>query len=124
MDESRPTIDEILAQAAWMRRLAVRLVSDAAERDDLVQEAWLRALEGDAPGSAPLAPWLFGVMRNVARMELRTRIRRRRREEAAGAGEAAGAAAATETERADALVERVEMERQVAETLLTLDEPY
>ena len=104
-NDERP-LDEILANTAWMRRLALRLVTDAAERDELVQEAWLRALTARAAVGERSRPWLSGVMRNLARMELprrrggggakRRRARRsagrRRREERADAASRSSAA--------------------------------
>ena len=40
--------EELLARAAWMRRLARTLARDDAEADDLVQEAWVATLSGNA----------------------------------------------------------------------------
>ncbi|MCU1277792.1 MAG: hypothetical protein JWM53_1338, partial [bacterium] len=76
MDDRDPTLDDILGQTAWIRGLARRLVTDAAERDDVVQQAWVEALRKERRPQA-LRPWLFGVVRNVARMELRRDSRRR-----------------------------------------------
>jgi DNA-directed RNA polymerase specialized sigma24 family protein len=77
-----PALDGILANTAWIRRLARRLVADAAERDEVVQQVWLAALT-QAPRADELRPWLAGVLRNVARMRLRGGERRRRREQRA-----------------------------------------
>ncbi|HEX8952801.1 MAG TPA: sigma-70 family RNA polymerase sigma factor, partial [Polyangia bacterium] len=108
-------LDEILGQTAWIRGLARRLVTDAAERDDVVQQVWVETLRKGSRARA-LRPWLFGVLRNVARTELRRGASRRAREEAA---EPAAAAP-----QPDELVERVELEREVASALLELAEQY
>ncbi len=107
--------EQILSDSAWLRRLAARLVSDAAERDEVVQRVWLEAL-AHAPPTANLRPWLTTVARNVARMRFRSDARRRSREEAA-----------TEPARVvtpEELVDRVETERAVAGELLAVSEPY
>src|SRR5438067_1440572 len=103
MDERDQTVEDILGQTAWIRGLARRLVRDAAERDDIVQEVWIETLQ-KGRGARALRPWLFGVVRNVARTELRRDARRRAREEAAEP--------ATDSARPDELVERVELERE------------
>jgi RNA polymerase sigma-70 factor (ECF subfamily) len=108
-------LDEVLSQAAWIRQLARQLVSDAADRDDVVQEAWIQALQ-QAPRARSLRPWLVGVVRNVSRMERRAGGRRRAREAAI---EEAPAEPTPEQ-----LAERVEIERVVAGALLEVAEPY
>ncbi|MGQ0613701.1 MAG: RNA polymerase sigma factor [Planctomycetaceae bacterium] len=63
---------ELRRLAAFARRLA------GAERgEDLAQEALAAALERDLPTSGP---YLFGLLRNVARQEARASRRRRARE--------------------------------------------
>lgn len=115
MADSDLTLEEVLAQTVWLRRLAHHLVRDEAERDDVVQEAWLEALKKSSRPRA-LRPWMFGLVRNVARMRLRAESRRRRHE---GAAPMADAPAAP-----DELVERVEVERRVVAALMEIDEPY
>ena len=115
MDEGDETLDDILGQTGWIRGLARRLVMDAAERDDVVQQVWVEALRKGRRARA-LRPWLFGVMRNVARKEFGRDASRRAREEASEP--------ATATPQPDELVERVELEREVASALLELAEPY
>src|SRR6185312_8389478 len=110
------SIDDVLSQAGWIRQLARRLVRDAADRDDVVQEAWIHALR-HAPRAQSLRPWLVGVLRNVARMDRRADARRRARE--AVTEEDAPSASTPEQ-----MVERVEIERELAAALLELAEPY
>jgi DNA-directed RNA polymerase specialized sigma24 family protein len=80
-----------------------------------VQQVWIEALQKGRTARA-LRPWLFGVARNIARTELRRDTHRRTREHAS--------ATATTSPRPDELVERVELEREVAAALLELAEPY
>ena len=113
-DDASP-LGDILANTVWMRRLAQRLVADAAERDEVVQAVWLQALL-HAPATQNPRPWLAAVLRNVVRMGFRGDARRRAREEAA----VVAAPPATPEE----LVDRVESERDLASALLELAEPY
>jgi RNA polymerase sigma-70 factor (ECF subfamily) len=108
-------VEDVLAQAAWVRQLARRLVADAADRDDVVQEAWIQALR-HSPRAKALRPWLVGVLRNVARMDRRGDARRRGRE-------AVSDEPATHL-TPEQMVERVEIEREVANALLEVAEPY
>ncbi|HEY1585881.1 MAG TPA: sigma factor, partial [Polyangia bacterium] len=79
--DDRNSLDVVLEDMAWIRRLAHRLVRDEAERDDVVQQAWLEALTG-ASQADDRRPWLAGVLKNVARMKYRGDSRRRVRESA------------------------------------------
>lgn len=66
-----------------LRAAARRHARDAADADDLVQDALLVALETgrDALDDASM-PWLSGVIRHRALMQARSAIRRRRRDAA------------------------------------------
>src|SRR5262245_2784281 len=75
--------EELFAQRDWLRGLAGQLVRDEAERDDLVQEAWIAALRRPSGGAVDLRSWLGGVLRNRWRFERRSDERRRGRERAA-----------------------------------------
>jgi RNA polymerase sigma factor (sigma-70 family) len=111
---------ELLTQGAWARRLARRLMRGDDEADDLLQEAWMSAAKGPGPSRATPRTWLAGVMHILARRHARAAGRRRQRE-----GEAAADVAAQDDGvLADDLLARVETQRQLAETLLALDEPY
>jgi RNA polymerase sigma-70 factor, ECF subfamily len=58
-----------------MHRVAMRILGDAAEAEDVVQEAWIsawRSLAGFRGDSAP-STWLFRVVTNAALMHLRRR---------------------------------------------------
>ncbi len=70
-----------------LRAQARRLTRDAADAEDLVQDALVAALQA---GRAD-APWLAGTLRNLAAMQARTAVRRRRREQAGAADESTAA---------------------------------
>jgi RNA polymerase sigma-70 factor (ECF subfamily) len=58
-----------------MHRVALRILGDPAEAEDVVQEAWIsawRSLAGFRGDSAP-STWLFRVVTNAALMQLRRR---------------------------------------------------
>ena len=60
-----------------LRRLARRLVADDAQADDLVQEAWLAALDEPPERVRNLNGWLRQVVRNLASRARRREVRRR-----------------------------------------------
>jgi RNA polymerase sigma-70 factor (ECF subfamily) len=72
-----PTLGRLYRQHAAALRLYARQWGGAAE--DLVQEAFVR-LAQQAPPPAQVLAWLYGVVRNQARMDARTAARRRQRE--------------------------------------------
>jgi DNA-directed RNA polymerase specialized sigma24 family protein len=105
----------MLAHADWLSRLARHLVNpDVA--DDAVYETWAAPLR--SPGCASVQPWLARVMRNFVRRRLRGEGRRHDREESVARSAGVTAPAA------DDLYERVELQRRLAELVMTLDEPW
>jgi RNA polymerase sigma-70 factor (ECF subfamily) len=109
-------VDELLAQTAWLRRLARALVADEAAAEDLVQDTFVVAAR-HRPGGRPLGPWLVRVMRNLARMQWRGATRRRGREVRA-AGDASTEASP------DELLARLETQRLVTRLVVELGAPY
>jgi RNA polymerase sigma factor (sigma-70 family) len=115
-----PTPQELLAHAAWLRRLAVSLVGAGGGAEDLVQDTWLAALRHPPGRTGPLRPWLSQVLRNFARMRHRADgVRRERR----------GEVERLELERPgppspEAMLGRLETERLLARLLAELAEPY
>src|SRR5262245_10085421 len=73
--------DALLAQGAWMRRLALALAGRDGE--DLVQETWLGILTRPVTRVERPRAWLAAALRNAARMRVRGEERRARREERA-----------------------------------------
>lgn len=104
----------LLADHDWARRLAQRLVRDAALAEDLAQEACVRSLE--RPPLDSVRAWLGGVVRNLARQARRESSRRARREALAARAEALPAA--------DEALERLAVQQDVVRAVLALAEPY
>lgn len=86
MDELRT---ELLGLLPRLRRFARVLARNPHDADDLVQTAIERALAhaGQLRADAPLAGWMFGIVRNAWIDEQRSRGRRGRLFAAAEAGE-------------------------------------
>jgi RNA polymerase sigma factor (sigma-70 family) len=110
-----PTAEQLLADADWLKRLAVRLAGDADDADDLVQESWIAAWRRQPDPGRPLRPWLAKVARDLAGMKRRADGRRALRDEAWAER---GVAASPEE-----LLERVRLHRLLVDLVLELEEP-
>ncbi len=110
-------IEALLMRADWARGLARRLVRDEALADDVVQTAYLAAMENPPRQEARRDAWLRRVIRNVASVTRRGDSRRRRREIGRSPVETAAPAAVDQ-------VTRMEMHRRLADAVLRLDDPY
>lgn len=115
-----PELGELLAQAGWMRALARSLVTDPDEAEEVVQEAWVVALGRRSAVRIDLSSWLRTVVRNLARRRAGRESRRPGVERLAARAESSAGAGG---EVRDA-VERMELQRWLAEALLRLAEPY
>ncbi|MEM7234968.1 MAG: sigma-70 family RNA polymerase sigma factor, partial [Planctomycetota bacterium] len=114
MNSIRP--EELLEHRTWIRSLARRLVSDEHGADDIVQDVCLAAIE-----NPPKREAVHGWWRRVVRYRAQTwRARRRHREER----EATVARPEAETSDPSRSLERVELQRKLADLVLELDEPY
>src|SRR5262245_41581465 len=113
-----PTLDlqGLLAEDQWIRRLARRLAGDGQGSEDLVQDAWVAALDARDPRPRELRPWLGGILRNLWTDAKRANQARGAREQAAARDEALASTSE--------LVAELELRRNVAEALLALEEPY
>ncbi len=116
MDARIPTSEQLMAEMAWVRQLARALVKDDALADDVVQDTWIVAAEQQPDTNRPLRPWLARVVRNLIITRRRSDARRKER------------AIAYDSERSTPtpaeLIERVELQRALADELLALGEPY
>lgn len=110
-----PDPASLLAESAWLRRLARELVG-ASAADDLAQDVLVAALEQRPEVRTGLRPWLGTVARRLALLRRRREVRRQRREQGAARQEAV-------TATAD-VVERAQLHRIVVDATLVLDEPY
>ncbi|WP_428267863.1 sigma-70 family RNA polymerase sigma factor [Haliangium sp.] len=109
-------VEDILRHRDWLYRLAMRMVRSQATADDLVQDTMLVALE-KAPAEPNTRSWMGGVMRNLARLHVRTEVRRTRRE-------LATYESAPSTPSPEDLVLRMRMEQRLGEAVLGLPEPF
>lgn len=87
------TLEDLLAQADWIRGLARSIVRDGAEAEDVAQEALLVAGGQLGTGEGVSRPWIAGVVRNIARSRTRRRREKGEREARSSAGQRALAAA-------------------------------
>lgn len=114
--DSPVPLDELLAHRAWVRRMAVALARNDAEADDLVQEAWLVALDKRPSSAASVRTWFATVLR-------RRLLNRRRADSRRASRETAAREPQTADDPAD-VVAHAELHRLVVESVLGLDEPY
>src|SRR5688500_17615568 len=84
-----PEAQELLAHAAWLRRLAVALLGPSPLVDDVVQETWTTALARPPSRPGSLRPWLRAVLQNLVRLQARGHRRRQHREHLADSGDEA-----------------------------------
>ena len=117
MDDARIlTSEQLMAEMGWVRQLARALVKNDALADDIAQDTWLIAERQHPETDRPLRPWLARVVTNLARTRRTSEARRDRRDIAYDDGRNQ----ATPAE----LVERVELQRALADEVLALAEPY
>jgi len=109
-------VEDLLRDAAWMRALARRVVSDREHVDDAIQDAWVVALEKHDEPRAGSRPWIAGVFKNLARQEWRSARARQRRERTAARPEALPSTID--------VVARAQAQGRLVEAVLALDEPY
>jgi RNA polymerase sigma-70 factor (ECF subfamily) len=122
-DDLRRQLLELLPR---LRRFARALARNMHDADDLVQVALERALTRSAQlhTGAPLAPWMFGIVRNAWTDELRSRGRRARLFAPAEAGEQAVDASAgphTEVLAVQEALARLPAEQRSAVALVLIE---
>lgn len=117
MEDARiPTTEQLMADMAWVRQLARALIRNDAQADDVAQDTWVVAAERQPDADRPLRPWLGRVVGNLVRTRQRSQVRRGERDAAFDADRHVPTPAE--------LVERVELQRAVADEVLALAEPY
>ncbi|HEX6810882.1 MAG TPA: sigma-70 family RNA polymerase sigma factor [Planctomycetota bacterium] len=112
---SQLDVHELLTAQDFVHRLARSLVFDQERVDDVVQEAWLAAVQRP-PHPRAAVSWFRSTLLHLARRRARDDTRRRRREVAVTRSEELPSAA-------DVLA-REEQRREVVEAVLALPEPY
>lgn len=116
--DTTPGLEALLGQADWLRALAISLLGSQPDADDAVQEVWTAALRSPPDHTRPARPWLAQVLRNVVRARARHSGRRRAHEsQAALQGD-------VDIPATDGLLERMQLQRRVAELVMGLPEPY
>lgn len=114
--DPRPPHDELVSHAGFLRALARGMLADEHLAEDVVQQAFLRALARPPAERGFLGAWLARVVRNLALNARRGEERRSARERMAARDEV------------DAAHERATLElllqREVAAALAELGEPY
>ena len=74
--ERGPTNEQLMAEMAWVRRLARALVRDDTAAEDIAQDTWIVAAAQRPAEDRPLRPWLARVVRNLVRTRRRGDARR------------------------------------------------
>lgn len=110
-------VESLLQHDGFVRRVALAVVPDASTADDVVQETYLRVLEGKGAGVRAPRAWLATVARNVGRTLRLRGTNRTRREQVV-------AERRTPPREPDEILAREELRRRVVGALLDLDEPY
>ena len=77
MKDPNLLLEDLLAHDAWIRSLACRLVRDEHAAQDVVQDAWMEALEKPPRKPGPLRSWMRRVVRSYALMHHRSEAHRR-----------------------------------------------
>jgi RNA polymerase sigma-70 factor (ECF subfamily) len=117
-DLTRPlTLDSLLAEATWARRLAERLLHDRAEAEDVAQDALVMSLQARPDDRLPARAWLGRVVRNLS-------FNRRRDAGRLAARHLAAAEVSAAVPSPEELLERMQALRWLAEHVTALDEPY
>jgi RNA polymerase sigma-70 factor (ECF subfamily) len=120
LDATTPLRPErLLAHAAWIRRLAARIVRDAADAEDVAQSTLLEALRRRPAVGADPRGWLARVAHRVAGRMRRGDARREAREQAV----ARTRSTSSEPPADEALI-RASLQRSVVDAVIRLAEPY
>jgi RNA polymerase sigma-70 factor (ECF subfamily) len=113
----RPVDPELyLKEVRWVRSMARQLLRDEHAADDVVQDVWLAAQRSAPSDAARGRGWIRSVARNLTQ--------RRWRDDDARRGHEAAAAARAEAPGPETAIERMELQRRLAEAVLALEEPY
>ena len=107
--------DALLKQREAIRRLALHLVRDAEQAEDIAQDAMLIRLQAGHRARG-LPAWLAGVTRNLAARQGRDASRRRQREERV--------ARAEQVPPTDDVAAKLAEHRRLLDVLESLDVPY
>ena len=113
---ARPTTDDLMSHAAFLRGLVRSLLRDGASVDHVLQETWITAIERPPAYGSNLRGWLGTVARNLALRSRRGDDRRHRRESAV--------ARPDRTDAALDVVATLEQQQRLVLAVLALEEPH
>ncbi|MEW6746544.1 MAG: RNA polymerase sigma factor [Planctomycetota bacterium] len=113
---SRVCVELLSQHAAFLRRVALGLVRDEHDAQDVVQETWQHLLAKPPTVETGFRTYLARVATSVVRGWRRSETRREARERTA--------ASDTTVPSAQEVVERLSLQRLIAEKVLALEEPY
>jgi RNA polymerase sigma-70 factor (ECF subfamily) len=116
MSPSPLDLPDLARQHRRLRRLVVALVGDEHGAEDVVQDAWLRALEHGPREPRALGAWLGTVTRRLASNLRRGQRRRSEREQDAARAEALPSS--------QEIAARLELEARVLALVDELEEPH
>ena len=111
-----PSAEQLLQDAAWLKRLATKLANDRDDADDLVQESWIALWRRTPDASRPIRSWLTKVVRDLAGMKHRSDRRRAARHALTDDAQVPAAP--------DELLAQLRLHRLLVELVIELDEPY
>jgi len=108
-------LEELLTQRPRLAALARRLLADEHGAEDVVQEAWVAALERPPRDERAIGAWMRSVVRTLALRRRRGERRSRAREERVARPEVSFEGAT--------VADRLRTQREVVDAVLGLDEP-
>jgi RNA polymerase sigma factor (sigma-70 family) len=114
---ANPSLELLLENERWVRRLARALVRDDDEADDVVQEAHIALWQRPPRNGARVQSWVGTVVRNLVR-------NRRRDEQRHASSLARNVVASAATATPEDLLARVETHRRLAGLVSNLEEPF
>jgi RNA polymerase sigma factor (sigma-70 family) len=117
LNSVRPA-EELFAHARWLRGLALAMAGAADVADDAVQETWEAVLRNAPDPDRPPKPWLAQILKNFVRKRHRSQRRRAENEQRASLEIEYVA------EGSDAVAERAESHRLLADFVSQLDETH
>ena len=109
-------MEELLAQADWIRELAAQLIHDPGTAEDLAQDTLVAAVESPPSSLQNPRAWLATVLRNRMRSRFQRESQRRQRE-----SDSVHSDVAVST---DELFARADLQHELAAHVLELDEIY
>lgn len=120
MEPGQNTLDELLRELPWLRRLATAMVG-GERADDVVQDTFAAALDRRRAGAAWTSPraWLATVLRNRVRRLARREAQRREVEDHYGEVRAAAEVTGSRDDAAE-LLARADLHRALVEEVTSL----